>query len=348
MTKRPSLIQVETGCRDLESAESTHATRAVRANTPSRAPSIWKDTGASYRKSAGERGRPVRAGEISEMQRRPLPWEQYVSCRALGVEISPLRSTGNRLISFAKCRARGGSQFDSQWFNPYKEAMDFFRTPVVLATFLCCGIAVGQEVTYIANPGAGDATSGSDPDYGHHSALQELISLTDEQKKELSSINYALEDALFPITLEAFQKFWELGRAFRAEPPDEATVMMIAADFERIEARIAGVTAEHRKMARAILSWPQLIVLGSLESALKQYQAAQEAIQLNLIAEPDIFGPEGFIPFDGGIPLFPEARGADRGQPVTEATLDAIRLSQGLARLLARQKVGEKAVKRAR
>lgn len=226
--------------------------------------------------------------------------------------------------------------------------MDFFRTPVVLATFLCCGIAVGQEVTYIANPGAGDATSGSDPDYGHHSALQELISLTDEQEKELSSINYALEDALFPITLEAFQIFWELGRAFRTEPPDEATVMMIAADFERIEARIAGVTAEHRKMARAILSWPQLIVLGSLESALKQYQAAQEAIQLNLIAEPDIFGPEGFIPFDGGIPLFPEARAADRGQPVPETTLDAIRLSQGLARLLARQKIGENAVKRAR
>lgn len=226
--------------------------------------------------------------------------------------------------------------------------MDFFRTPVVLATFLCCGIAVGQEVTDIANPGAGDATSGSDPGYGYHSALQELISLTDEQREQLLSINYALEDALFPITLEAFQKYWELGQAFRTEPPDEATVMMITADFERIEARITAVTADHRKMARAILNWQQLIVLGSLESALEQYQAAQGAIQLNLIAEPDIFWPEGFIPFDGGIALFPEARGADRGQPVTETTLDAIRLSQGLARLLARHKIGEESVKGAR
>ena len=234
--------------------------------------------------------------------------------------------------------------------------MDFFKPPVVVAAFLCCGIAVGQDVTYIANPGAGNATSGSDPGYGYHSALQELINLTDEQREQLSSINHALEDALFPITLEAFQKYWELGRAFRTEPPDEATVMMIAADFERIEARIAAVTAEHRKMARAILSWPQLIVLGSLEVALERYQAAQEAAQLNLIAEPDIFGiaepdvfgPGGFIPFDGGIALFPEGRGAARGQPVTETTLDAVRLSQGLARLLARQKIGERAVKRAR
>ena len=238
----------------------------------------------------------------------------------------------------------GGSQFDSRRFTPYKEGMAFFRTPVVLAAFLSCGIAVGQDVTYFANPGAGDATSGSDPGYGHHSALQELIGLTDEQQEQLSSINHALEDALFPITLEAFQKYWELGRAFRTEPPDEATVTMIAADFERIQARIAGVTAEHRKMARAILSWPQLIVLGSLESALEQYQAAQEAVQLNLIAEPDIFGPGGFGPFDGGIGLFPEARAADRGQPVTETTLDAVRLSQGLARLIARQRIGEQSV----
>lgn len=226
--------------------------------------------------------------------------------------------------------------------------MDFFRTPVVLAAFLCCGIAVGQDVTNIANPSAGDATSGSDPGYGHHSALQELINLTDEQQEQLSSINYALEDALFPITLEAFQKYWEFGRAFRAEPPDEAAVMMIAADFERIAARIAAATAEHRKMARAILTWPQLIVLGSLEVALEQYQAAREAAQLNLIAEQDIFGPVGFIPFDGGIPLFPEARAADRGQPVTETTFDPVRLSQGLARLLASQKIGEQAVERAR
>ena len=287
------------------------------------------------------------------MQRRPLPWEQYVSCRALGTEVSPLLSTSYRPISFAKFHAGGSTQFDSRRFTPYKEGMDFFRTPVVLAAFLSCGIAVGQDVTYIANPGAGDATSGSDPGYGHHSALQELIGLTDEQQEQLTSINHGLEDALFPIMLEAFQKYWELGRAFRTEPPDEATVMMITADFERIEARIAAVTAEHRKMARAILNWQQLIVLGSLESALEQYQPAREAIQLNLIAEPDIFGiaepdvfgPGGFIPFDGGIALFPEGRGAARGQPVTETTLDAVRLSQGLARLLARQKIGEQSVK---
>ena len=226
--------------------------------------------------------------------------------------------------------------------------MDFFRLPIVLAAFLCCGTAFGQEVTYITNPGAGDATSDSDPGYGYHSALQELISLTDEQQQQLKSINYALEDAVFPITLESFQKYWELGRAFRTEPPDEATITMIAADLERIQARIASVTAEHRKMARAILNWQQLIVLGSLESALDLHPAAQEATLLNLIAVPETFGLEGFIPFDGRVALFPEGRSAARGKPVTETTLDAVRLSQGLARLLARQKIGEQADKRAR
>lgn len=78
--------------------------------------------------------------------------------------------------------------------------------------------------------------------------------------------------------LEAFQKYWELGRAFRAEPLDEATVTMLVADFERIEGRVDSVTSEHRKMARAILNWQQLIVLGSLEAALEQYWAGQEAI----------------------------------------------------------------------
>lgn len=231
--------------------------------------------------------------------------------------------------------------------------MDFFRTPIAMAALLCCGTALGQQVTYIAGPSAGGATSDSDPGYGYHSRLQEMISLTDEQQEQLSSINYALQDALFPIYLEAFQKYWELERAFRTDPPDEGTVTMIAADLERIEGRAAGVTSEHRKMARAILNWQQLIVLGSLEVALEQYWPAQEAIQLNLIAEPDIFGPDifvpgGFIPFGGSVALLPEGRNAARGQPVTETSLDVVRLSQRLARLLAGQKIAEQTVKRAR
>lgn len=185
--------------------------------------------------------------------------------------------------------------------------MDFFRTPIVLAALLCCGTAVGQQVTYIADPGAGGATSDSDPGYGYQSRFQELLSLTDEQREQLSRINYALEDALFPIMLEAFQKYWELGRAFRAEPPDEATVTMLVADFERIEGRVDSVTSEHRKMARAILNWQQLIVLGSLEAALEQYWAAQETIQLNLIAPQDFLEPGGFLGpgdfFGGGAPF---------------------------------------------
>lgn len=238
--------------------------------------------------------------------------------------------------------------------------MEFFRTPIVLAALLFCGTAVGQQVTHVADPGTGGAPSDTDPGFGYHSRFQELINLTEEQQEQITSINYALEDALFPIMLEAFQKYWELGRAFRAEPFDEATVTMIAADLEHIEGRVDSVTREHRKMARALLNWQQLIVLGSLESSLDQYWAAQEAVQFNLIAEPDfpgpegffgpgdIFGPGGFIPFGGRVEFFPERRYAAPGQAVTETTLDPVRLSQRLARLLAGQKMAEKAVKRAR
>ena len=235
--------------------------------------------------------------------------------------------------------------------------MEFFRIPIVLAALLCCGTAGGQEVTKVAEPDTGGGPSDTDPGLGYRSQLQELINLTEEQQEQITSINYALEDALFPIMLEAFQKYWELGRAFRAEPFDEAAVTTISADLERIEGRVDSVTREHRKMARALLNWQQLIVLGSLESALERHWAAQEAVHLNLIAQPeffwpedifrpgDIFGPGGFIPFGGRVALFPERRNAAPGQPGSETTLDPVRLSQRLARLLAGRQIAEGAVK---
>lgn len=226
--------------------------------------------------------------------------------------------------------------------------MDFFRRSFALAAFLCCGIAVGQEVTYGTDPSAGGATSPSDSDNGYHSPLQEVIGFSDEQREELSRVGYALEDALFPIRLEEFQKYWELERAYRTEPPDEAIVMMIVADLERLEGMVESLSAEHRKMARAILNWEQLVVLGKLQSALELYWAALEAVQLNLIVEPEIFffGSDDLVSFDGTFPE--EGRAAVIDQSIAETTLDALRSSQRLAQLLARPKTAENADKQAR
>ena len=164
---------------------------------------------------------------------------------------------------------------------------------------------------------------------GHGSALQEVIQLNEAQQMRLKRVNHALQDALFPISLEAFQLDWELQREFRMEPPDVAVLMRISADFERIEGQVESVFAEHRKMARAILSRQQLMALGRLESALELFRAAQEAIYLNLIAEPYRAHRSGKDRFD-------------------DPRAEAVRLSEGLARLRARQQGAGTALLQAR
>lgn len=201
--------------------------------------------------------------------------------------------------------------------SPEMRNMTCFRIPIIFSALLCCGLALGQEPDSVAKGDYGDGTGAGTPGTGHGSALQDVIHLNEGQQIGLRRINYALEDALFPLSLEAFQLEWELQRAFRMEPPDEPAIMRISADFDRIEGQFESVIAEHRKMARAILSRQQLMALGRLESALELYQAAQEAIYLNLIDELHAY------PFLEG----------DVNEPVAEA----VRLSAGLARLRTRQ-----------
>jgi len=210
--------------------------------------------------------------------------------------------------------------------------MKLFRPHFVLIVLLYCGIAAGQDIASIPNFGFGDDTGLSVPGYNVHAPfLQRLLSLSDEQREQILRITHELEDAIFPLTLEALQKQWELERAFRAHPPDQAAIMVISADFERIEGRFASVVAEHRKMARAIFGWEQLIVLGKLEAALELYPAAREAADLNLIAEP-----------------VPEIMDTDPGGLVPEATAATAGSGKGLARLLAMQKILGRAVEPAR
>ena len=204
--------------------------------------------------------------------------------------------------------------------------MTSFRISIVLSVLLCCGLAPGQEPdSVISRDYGGGATFGA----GHGSALQDVIQLNEAQQLRLRRVKYALQDALFPLSLEAFQLDWELQRAFRMEPPDGAALMRISADFERIEGQFDSVVAEHRKMARAILSRQQLMALGRLESALELYWAAQEAIYLNLIVEP--YHPYGVAE-----------------DSANETVAEAVRLSEGLARLRARQQGSGSALLRAR
>ncbi len=166
------------------------------------------------------------------------------------------------------------------------------KTRILLATLLCLGSAFGQEPrpdNIIGVPpdelGVAGFLLGGIP-LGGIEALQEALSLNERQIERLSEINFALEDETFPLAREAFEKNWELRRALRATPPNEAVFLMIGADLKRIDEQVRSVTAEHREMARAILSVQQIAVLGRLEAALGLLRAAQEAVRVNLIAGP--------------------------------------------------------------
>lgn len=208
--------------------------------------------------------------------------------------------------------------------------MKFFRLHFVLAVSLCFGIAVGQKITS-ANPDFADTGFGG-PGYNVDTpSLQGLLALSDEQWKQLMRITHELEDAVFPLALEGLQKQWELEREFRTEPPDQAAITVISADFERIEGQVASLVAEHRRRARAIFGWDQLIVLGKLEAALELYQAAREAVELNLIAGPEL-----------------ELMNSEPGDPFAEPIVGAVSANSGLAWLLSRKKIPGRAAEAAR
>ena len=215
-------------------------------------------------------------------------------------------------------------------FVPLTKDMTFFRISIVLSVVLCCGLLPGQEPDPVINGDRGDGTSGLTLGKGHGSALQEVIQLNDAQQMRLRRVNHALQDALFPISLEAFQLDWELQRAYRMEPPDVAALMRISADFERIEGQVESVFAEHRKMARAILSRQQLMALGRLESAIELFQSRSGS----------------------GLPQ--SHRQTVQGSPFRRRTAsdephaEAVRLSEGLARLRALQQSSGTALLQAR
>ena len=171
------------------------------------------------------------------------------------------------------------------------------KTRMLIAAVLCYGIAFGQEPRpdTIAElpPGVPGTPVVS---WGGTEALQEALSLNERQIERLSEINFAIEDETFPLAREAFEKNWELRRALRATPPNEAVFLMIGEDLKRIDEQVRSVTAEHREMARAILSVQQIAVLGRLEAAIGLLQAAQEAVRVNLIAGPGGY-PAGSLPF---------------------------------------------------
>ena len=186
------------------------------------------------------------------------------------------------------------------------------KTRILVAMLLCIGSSFGQE----GAPADSDGILRSP--FGGIEALRAEIGLNDRQIERLKEIDLAREDALFPYARDAFEQEWALRRELRGAQLDEERLRMIGEDLERINIEIERVNSEHRVAAHAILSFHQLAGLRRLERAFESVQAAQEAIQVNLIEPPHGY-PVGLLPFGpfgiGGFGLFGGLFGLLSDQP---------------------------------
>ena len=196
------------------------------------------------------------------------------------------------------------------------------KARLLVALLLCFGISFSQDRT------SGDSDPAPEHPFRGIEALRAEIGLNERQIERLREIGFALEDAIFPYALEAFEKDWALRRELRGTPPNVEVLRMLGEDLERIIGEVERVHSEHRAASRALLSSHQNAALDRLARVFESVQAAQEAIRLNLIEPPHGF-PEGLLLFGpfgrGGFGPFGGLFGLLAEQPSTlEAAMERI------------------------
>ncbi len=162
------------------------------------------------------------------------------------------------------------------------------RIPIALAASLCIAGSLGQaggQSVAAPTPVDGTFESSVDPPM---QALATFIGLDEFQLTQLQQISFALEDEVFPLMLDSWNKRWQLSRQFRSEHPNAFAVLILEEGIKRIDQQIESAREQHRHQARALLSSDQIEELGRLEDALELSLAAHEAASVNLIE-----GPEG-------------------------------------------------------
>lgn len=154
---------------------------------------------------------------------------------------------------------------------------------IAIAALCFCGAVLGQVSVAEGIPGK-PVVELDEPTI---SRLETLLALSQHQISRLEQINLDLQDELFPLYLDFFQKFWELGKANRTEEPDLATIALLFQTIEELGTQTQDKIFESRAKARELLTSPQLIVLEGLEDAVDLLGAAKEAVELNLIDGPE-------------------------------------------------------------
>ena len=150
-------------------------------------------------------------------------------------------------------------------------------TQSILTAFFCVATVAAQTASQPASPL-------DRPEY-HPQALQEALDLTDDQIERLHSNNLAFRAASQSLFARLTEKLDEVQREVR--DTETANVAVVGASLvasEKLRDEIEELRAEHRNLARAILTAEQLRALKPIEEAAAIARVVADAAFWNLVA----------------------------------------------------------------
>ena len=195
-------------------------------------------------------------------------------------------------------------------------------TRVVIGLIAVLSICVaaaqtGGDFSPGMTPGGDSDPRGDTDSFVDPAGLVGVLQLNEGQRMRLQSLNHEYEDEVFPLIRDSWEKEWELRRLGRSQDSDTSKGEMLVQEVEMLYEQIRGAGDRHRERARALLSSQQISALDKIEEAIELTRAAVQAVCANLIATPDLGGPESdWIPKRlFGVELGFDSCGVDLGIP---------------------------------
>ena len=117
---------------------------------------------------------------------------------------------------------------------------------------------------------------------GGHESLQDYLSLTDEQVRQLGDLRRDQFERMRPAMEQLGAKQRELDQALEASSPDPV-LGRLTIEMQQLRQSMPGSRASLHEQALAILSGDQSEKIAKLSEALQLHATATEAVSLNLL-----------------------------------------------------------------
>ena len=118
-------------------------------------------------------------------------------------------------------------------------------------------------------------------------ALQATLGLDESQLSQLRSIDFAMNEAMRPLTRRLAQAHRDLRRALNSETPNETIVGALQLSVQQIGNEMEVAAETYHAQARWVLSEDQIVALVAIEEAAALWNAVRQAAALNLVDIPD-------------------------------------------------------------